>query len=98
MGLTISLKPGEDFYVGDEQFVVMEVYSETHFRVRRTSTGEVFEITPDQKTNPFGEVYLFGAKRRSPPRVDVVIDAARDTRIRRGKHLPGANPPTAGTK
>lgn len=85
MGLTISLKPGEDFYVGDEQFVVMEVYTESHFRVRRTSTGEVFEITPDDRTEVLDEVVLFGARRRSPPRVKVVIDAPRDQRIRPGK-------------
>jgi hypothetical protein len=45
MPLVLSLKEGQDFFVGDERFVVEDVYSETHFRVRRADTGKLFEIT-----------------------------------------------------
>jgi hypothetical protein len=45
MGLALAFKPGEDFFVNDERFVVERVTSPTAFIVRRDKDGVEFSLS-----------------------------------------------------
>ncbi|MCB5945901.1 hypothetical protein [Acidocella sp. KAb 2-4] len=47
MGLSLAFRPGEDFYVGDERFTVVEVISPISFTVRRDRDGHDFPLAND---------------------------------------------------
>lgn len=82
MALVFKLKAGEDFYVGDERFVVVDIQDETHFRLRRVSTGEEFQIADDPATEVLPEVRVFGGRRA--PRARLVFRLPNGVTVRRG--------------
>ena len=91
MPLVLSLKEGQDFYVGDERFVVEDVYSEMHFRVRRAGTGKIFEITDLGATEIMPDVFVSAGEKPQAPLARVNIEAPPSVLVLRGDKF--RNPP-----
>lgn len=47
MGLSLAFRPGEDFYIGDKRFVVVDVTSPVSFTIRREQDGCEFPLLDD---------------------------------------------------
>ena len=91
MPLVLSLKEGQDFYVGDERFVVEDVYSEMHFRVREVGTGKIFEITDLGATEIMPDVFVSAGERPQALLARVTIEAPPSVLVLRGDKF--RNPP-----
>lgn len=91
MPLVLSLKANQDFYVGDEQFVVDSVHSETHFMIVRTSTRQRFEVTDLRATEIMPDVFVSAGERPQTLLARVAIEAPSDVLVLRGDKF--RNPP-----
>jgi hypothetical protein len=91
MPLVLSLKTGQDFYVGGERFVIGEVFSEAHFMVTRASTGESFEVTDLRATEILTDVFVSAGERPQAQLARVAIEAPSDVLVLRGDKF--RNPP-----
>ena len=85
MPLVLSMRERQDFFIGDERFVIDHVYSETHFRVRNVKSGKVFDITDTMSTEVMTGVTLFAGDREQAMLCRVAIDAPRDVIVLRGE-------------
>lgn len=92
MPLVLSLKKGQDFYIGDERFLIDEVYSETHFRVRRERTDKMFEITDTRATEIMPDVFVSAGERPQPLMARIAIEAPPNVLVLRGDKF--RNPPS----
>lgn len=91
MPLVLSLKAGQDFYVGDERFIVDQVYAETHFMLARPGTGETFEVTDLRATEILPDVFVSAGERPQAQLARVAIEAPSDVLVLRGDKF--RNPP-----
>lgn len=91
MGLVLSMREGEDFYVADDQFVVTEQSEDAHFKVRRVADGKEFRVTDAMAVELAPDVYAAAGEQHLKGVVRIVIDAPRDKLIIRGDKK--RNPP-----
>jgi hypothetical protein len=91
MPLVLSLKMGDDFYVGDRQFLVSEVSSETEFKIKDVSTGKVHTITDERSTEILQDVQVSAGDKPTALLARVAIDAPREMLVLRGDKF--RNPP-----
>ena len=84
MALVLSMRERQDFYVEDERFVVEQVYSDTHFRIRRDSTGQVFDVTDEKATEIMPDVMVSAGDKQPNVLARVAIEAPRTMIIARG--------------
>lgn len=82
--LTISLGEGEDFFVAEKRFEVVEVYMTDGFAVRM-SGGKRVEITSERAEEIVPGVFLQDGHRNLVGHVRAVFQAPRDVVILRGK-------------
>lgn len=85
MALVLSMRERSDFFVGDERFVVEQVYSDTHFRIRQDSSGRVFDITDQKSTEVMPEVFVSAGDKQPNILARVAIEAPRTIKILRGE-------------
>ena len=85
MPLVLSLRTGQDFYVGDEQLIVQTVRGSTCFDVRVASTGKVHEITNSQAAEVLDDVFVSAGDRPQPGLARVAIEAPSYLLILRGE-------------
>lgn len=85
MPLVLSLRQRQDFFVGDERFVIDHVYSDTHFRIRHEATGKVFDITDTMSTEILPDVRVFAGDQEQAMLVRVAIEAPREIVVLRGE-------------
>ncbi len=76
MGLVLSLKRGQDFYVEDTRVVVESIRDDSTF-VLRSHGGESVVVTPDFAVELFPEVYVSASQREAPGVAKIVIEAPR---------------------
>lgn len=84
MALVLSLKEGQDFYVGDEQFVVDRVDGESQFTLIRTEDGRRFAITDEASSEVAEDVFVSAGDRSPALLARVSIEAPPDILILRG--------------
>jgi hypothetical protein len=91
MPLVLSLRKGDDFYVGNEQFVIDEIHSDTMFRVRHERTGKLFEVAGSNMTRIMNDVFLSAGERPQAAVARVAIKAPANITVLRGEKY--RNPP-----
>ena len=91
MPLVLTLKAGEDFYVDDQQFMVEQIYDDTHFRICHMQTQKQYEIGHEHKVEVFPEISLRAAFDPTGRTVRVDVQAPQRMKILRGDKK--RNPP-----
>jgi hypothetical protein len=84
MALVLSLKEGQDFYVGPERFVVDSVIDETNFTLTRASDARVFKITDARAAEIADEVFVSAGDKPMAVLARVSIEAPPEKLILRG--------------
>lgn len=84
MALILTLKEGQDFYVGEEQFIVEKVHNETHFIIRDAETQQLYEITDECGTEVLPKVFISAGERPSTSIARVAINAPYEMVVLRG--------------
>jgi hypothetical protein len=91
MPLVLSLRKGDDFYVGSSHFVLCDVLSDTQLEIESATTGKKFTITHTRQTEIMPDVMVSAGGRQRAVVARVVIDAPRDLLVVRGDKW--RNPP-----
>lgn len=101
MPLVLSLREGQDFFVGEDQFVIEKILAENRFQLRHKSkrtSGNVtfvgsrrFEITDEEATEVLPEVLVSAGHNPPPHTARVAIEAPQSVLILRGEKK--RNPP-----
>lgn len=86
MALILSLRPGQDFYVGDERVLVGEVLGNSRLKITLPRTGRQYEINDEEavELRERPDVFLSVGDRASPGMAKISIDAPRSIPITRG--------------
>ena len=84
MGLTLTRKEGQDFYVGDTRIVVDAVMGRQRF-ILRLPGDDLVEIVDDRMVELMPNVKVCAGTPRQANQAAVVIDAPRDIPIVRGE-------------
>lgn len=74
MALVLSLRAGQGFFVGDEEFTVVEIRNDHSFRLKRHSDGRMFsvddkmsqELMPDVNVQSSGVVPVARVSLQAP--------------------------------
>lgn len=95
MSLVLSLKEGQDFYVGEERFVVAQILGEMRFTLQHSierTIGRVkllrrrvYEVSDDHSIEVLPDVYVAAGDNQPSGRVRVAIDAPKEVLILRGE-------------
>lgn len=80
MGLVISLRTGEDFFIADERYVLSGITGTT-VRLERPRDGAAFEITNDEMREIEPDVLVQTGDRMTTRAARVRIDAPRSKTI-----------------
>jgi hypothetical protein len=83
MALVLTLREGDDFYVEDQRFVVLEIYSQTSFRLNKEGHC-TYEVTEYEGIEVIPDVFVSSGDYYQNGVVRVVIDAPRSVLILRG--------------
>ena len=76
MGLVLSLKRGQDFYVEDTRVIVESIREDSTF-VLRPDGGEPVHVTSDYAVELLPEVNVSASQREAPGVAKIVIEAPR---------------------
>lgn len=95
MPLVLSLRAGEDFYVGDRQFRLTNVISPNEFEIKDEANGSVYRIADTRATLVMDDVYLSAGEKQAVQAVRITIAAPPEMLVLRGsKYREG--PPAKG--
>jgi len=84
MPLVFSMKPGQDFYVGDDRVVVGTIYGKTRFDVVVEKTGHTHSISEEEAVEIITDVFVSSGPRPVAGIAKVAIDAPQEVLILRG--------------
>jgi sRNA-binding carbon storage regulator CsrA len=86
MPLVLSLRVGQDFFVGNEQVTVTKITGYSKFDVRVTSSGRTYHVNDEEavELHELSDVYLSAGDRPQAGLARVAIDAPREIPILRG--------------
>ena len=86
MPLVLSLRVGQDFFVGNEQVTVTKITGYSKFDVRVTSSGRTYYVNDEEavELHELSDVYLSAGDRPQAGLARVAIDAPREIPILRG--------------
>lgn len=93
MPLNVTVRLGEDFFVGHTRYFLKEICSDGRARITRSNDGVAFEVSDDQKTEVENDVLLQLGDRMTTKAVRLVIDAPRSKLILLGDKYRAAPPP-----
>lgn len=87
MPLTLGIKPGHSFYVGDTKVEVSEVLGPHKFKVTvyEQTMNRIFTVTDQRSTEVMPNVLLSTGLNSSPELMRVVVEAPRHIRVLREK-------------
>ena len=86
MALVLEIIPGEDFYVRDVRFELVEIHNETACTVRRDRDGKAFRLSDTHKTEIAPGTLAFVGTRRQLGLARIAVEADRLIPVLRG-HL-----------
>lgn len=84
MSLVLSLKEGDDFWVGHTQFVLHRITAATDFTLRNADTGQDFVVTDAEATEILPDVFASAGDFFKYGMVRVALEAPRSVEILRG--------------
>ena len=84
MALVLTLREGEDFYIGNDQVVLEKIHSETEFSLRRARDDAVIRITEGRSAQLFRGVFVSAGARGQLGLSRIAIEAPRSVMILRG--------------
>jgi hypothetical protein len=84
MPLVLELIPGEDFFVRDDGFELVEIHDEQACTIARARDGHRFRLSTDKKCTIAVGVQAYVGTRGQLGLARVAIDAERSIRILRG--------------
>ena len=86
MPLVLSLRVGQDFFVGAEQVTVVKITGYSKFDVEVTSSKRVYHVSDQDavELHELADVYLSAGDRPQAGLARVAIDAPREIPILRG--------------
>ena len=89
MALILSLKEGQDFYVGDERFLLEEILGENEFVISGQSDSngkpcKKWTITDAHSREIMPDVFVAAGEMYQSNVASVVVDAPRNILILRG--------------
>ncbi len=82
MGLILTLRKGEDFFVGDSRFVVETIFDGRHFILYDPERDTRYEITEESASEIDDNVLVCAAV--STTQINISIEAPREMPIVRG--------------
>ena len=87
MPLAIGVREGEDFYVGNDKFLLEEIVSETNFKLVHCTPAMnyQFRVTDQQMTEVMPNVKVGVGLKGTMNMVRVLIDAPKNLKILRGE-------------
>ena len=84
MPLVLSMKPGQDFFVGGDRIVICGVQGKSAFDIRVESTGKVHAITEEEAVEVLQDVFVSAGPKPLAGIAKVAIDAPQEITILRG--------------
>ena len=84
MPLVLSLRAGQDFYLGDDQVVVAAVQRHSRFELLLTKTGKRFAISQEKATEIVEDVFISAGDKPQAGLARIAIEAPREIIILRG--------------
>ena len=86
MPLVLSLRVGQDFFVGDEHVTVTKITGYSKFDVEVASSGRTYHVNDQEaiELHELSDVYLSAGDRPQAGLARVAIDAPREIPILRG--------------
>lgn len=84
MALVLSLRPGHDFFVGTERFLVLSAEGETEFTLLHVGKDKKHEVTDAFAQEVLPEVFVSAGSNPHDGMVKAVISAPRHIRVLRG--------------
>lgn len=98
VALVVSLKAGQDFYVGEERFFVSKIHSQTSFSLLHEATNSIYLITESHATQIMQDVFVSAGKKPGSLVARVTVDAPRSLLIMLGdkRRNPAAKHKTGG--
>lgn len=86
MALTLGIRTGKDFFIGDCRVKIMEIVSSTKFRIQYGAAGalKTAEISDEESVGLAENIRLSAGLHGTNELARVVIDAPRDIKILRG--------------
>lgn len=91
MPLVLSLRQGEDFFVGKERIVVEAIHSDTEFTLRRDATGAKHRVNDRRATEIMPDVLVSAGDLHPSSFARIAIQAPKDVLVLRGDKF--HNPP-----
>jgi hypothetical protein len=91
MPLVLSLQQDSDFYVGEEQFFVARIVSNTEFTLRRARDRQLFHVDDKATTEVNPGVMVSAGERQQPNSIRIAITAPSNVLVLRGDKK--RNPP-----
>lgn len=85
MALVLSLRQGEDFYVEDERFIVVEIFGPSRFQLKDAETGSIHEVTDEERVEILDDVFVSAGDRTQMGVARIAIEAPREIMILRGE-------------
>jgi hypothetical protein len=83
MALVLTTRIDDDFYVGEQRFIVKDIFNDTSFTLHMEGHRK-FEITEQEAVEVMDEVFISSGDYYQSGVVRVVIDAPREVLILRG--------------
>lgn len=83
MGLVLTLREGDSFFVGEQRYVIEQVFDPTHFIVLDPDTDTRHEVTDERLAEIGPEVLVCASQCRQ--QVNISIEAPREVPVRREK-------------
>lgn len=84
MPLVMTLRPGDEFYVGDEPLTVVRIDAPHHV-VIRTKSGQEFTINDTRGTEVLPDVVLAVGMRTQPSMARITVEAPRSLVVLRSE-------------
>jgi sRNA-binding carbon storage regulator CsrA len=87
MPLVLSLRTGDDFFVGDQHVVIGEVLNEGRFEMTVMSSGRHYLVSDEQavELEEIADVFISSGDRPQHGVARVAIDAPRSIPVLRGE-------------
>ena len=87
MPLVLSLRTGDDFFVGDQQVVVGDILGVSRFEMTVVSSGRRYLVTDEQavELHEIANVFISAGDRPQQGVARVAIDAPRAIPVLRGE-------------
>jgi hypothetical protein len=84
MALALEFEPGEDFYIRDDRYELIEIHSHMAISVRRDRDGKTFELTDHAPTQLADNVEAYVGTRGRLGSARIAFKAERSISVMRG--------------